>query len=113
MVNFDLVCLPPPVQVDPESRQSVHEVDVNLLLAQKVGHLVEELLECPHLLGIDLEQAGQDGGEVLLDPLAEEAGAGQLPAPLDGAVLHSLHPGDHPARLLRRDVVHCLLSELV
>ena len=40
---------------------------------------------------------------------AEKAGVGQVPAPLDGTVLGGLHARDDPARLLGRDVVHCLL----
>ena len=31
------------------------------------AHLVEELLEGPHLLGVDFKEAGQDWCEVFLD----------------------------------------------
>ena len=97
------------VDVDPVRRQLVHEVHVNLLLGQKIRHFGEELFKCPHLLWVDLEQAGEDGGEVLLDTLAEEAGGGQLPAPLDWTILRGLDSGDDATCLLRRNVVHRLL----
>ena len=97
------------VDVDPVRRQLVHEVHINLLLGQKIRHFGEKLFKSPHLLRVDLEEAGEDGGEVLLDALAEEAGGGQLAAPLDGTVLRGLDPGDDAARLLRGDVVHRLL----
>ena len=89
--------------------QFVHEVNKHFLFPQEVCHFIEKLLECPHLLWVDLEQAGEDGGEVLLDALAEEAGGGQLPAPLDRTVLRGLDSGDDAACLLRRNVVHRLL----
>ena len=51
---------------------------------------------------------GEQWRDVLLDAGAEEARVGQLPVPLDGAVLARLHTGYHAAGLLRRDVVHRL-----
>ena len=61
--------------------QLVDVVHIHLLLPQQVGHLqcarhvdhcpkaylVEELLEGPHLLGVDFKEAGQDWCEVFLD----------------------------------------------
>ena len=56
-----------PVQVDPELRQAVEVVHVDLLLAQDPGDLGEESLERPHSLGIDFKEAGQQRGHVFAD----------------------------------------------